>query len=124
MASRVQTLQRDQALATVQQNQFIVLTRLWGEAEGLLAGLAAVVRTLAAQFLAGFGVANDHRRPWRVKAEGVAYGVNVMALGNEGPELCYLSAGCVVSRHGVLTRHGHAAAQRQKQGGADCVLHR
>lgn len=52
LASRVQTLQRDQALATVQQNQFIVLTRLWGEAEGLLAGLAAVVRTLAAQFLA------------------------------------------------------------------------
>ncbi|WP_232923410.1 hypothetical protein, partial [Pseudomonas synxantha] len=30
-ASRVQALQRDQALATVRQNQFIVLTRLWGE---------------------------------------------------------------------------------------------
>ncbi|KRP66719.1 hypothetical protein TU82_06230 [Pseudomonas orientalis] len=59
MASRVQTLQCDQALATVQQNQFIFLTRLWGETEGLLAGLAAVVRTLAAQFLATMVIAGS-----------------------------------------------------------------
>ncbi|AZE74008.1 hypothetical protein C4K00_3795 [Pseudomonas synxantha] len=59
MASRVQALQRDQALATVQQNLFIVLNRLWGEAEGLLAGSAAVVKTLAAQFLATMVIAGS-----------------------------------------------------------------
>ncbi|PIB50126.1 hypothetical protein AOA57_06750 [Pseudomonas sp. 2588-5] len=59
LASRVQALQRDQAPATVQQNQFIVLARLWGEAEGLLAGSAAVIRTLAAQFLATMVIAGS-----------------------------------------------------------------
>ena len=83
-----------------------------------------MVRTLAAQFLAGLSVTNDHRSPWRVETEGVTYGINVMALCDEGAELFYLCAGSVVSRHGVFTRHGHAAAQSQQQSGADCIFHR
>ncbi|MDT3232437.1 hypothetical protein [Pseudomonas sp. rhizo25] len=59
LASRVQALQRDQAPATAQQKLFIVLNRLWGEAEGLVAGLAAVVKTLAAQFLATVVIAGS-----------------------------------------------------------------
>ncbi len=70
-----------------------------------------MVRTLAAQLLAGLGVTNDHRSPWRVEAEGVTYRVNVMALSDEGAELFYLCAGSVVGRYGVFTRHGQTAAK-------------
>lgn len=83
-----------------------------------------MIRAFAAQFLAGAGIANDDRRPRRIEAERIAYGVDVMALGGEGAELGYLGAGGVVSRHGVFTRHGQTAAERQQQGGADCIFHR
>ena len=46
-----------------------------------------MIRAFAAQFLAGPGIANDDRRPRRIEAERIAYGVNVMALGGEGAKL-------------------------------------